>query len=140
MQAQSLADENGLDLVKISPNAVPPVCKILDYNKYKYEQNKKEKEFKKNQKVIEIKEIWLSMTIDDNDLATKAKTASKFLAEGNKVKVSLRMRGRQMAYVNTGIEVTKRFYSLLTDFAKVDREPVAEGRNITMILIPLPTK
>ena len=140
LKAQALAREEGIDLVKISPNAVPPVCKILDYNKFKYEQNKKEKELKRNQKIIELKEIWLSMTIDENDINTKAKAAARFLAEGNKVKVSLRMRGRQMAYQQNALEVVKKFYALLTEVAKVDKEPLAEGRNITMVISPLVNK
>ena len=102
-EAQRIADEEGLDLVKISPNANPPVCKIMDYSKYKYEQNKKEKEMKRNQKTIEVKEVWLSMTIDIGDLNTKAKIASKFIADGNKVKATIRMRGRQQAYAQQGV-------------------------------------
>lgn len=139
-KAQQMADDEGLDLVKISPNAVPPVCKILDYNKFKFEQSKREKEMKKNQKVTEIKEIWLSMTIDDNDMNTKAKNAAKFLAEGNKVKVSLRMRGRQMAYAAEAIKVVKKFSTLLLDVAKVDKDALTEGRNVTMMLSPQTTK
>lgn len=140
IRAQKMADDEGLDLVKISPTAVPPVCKILDYNKYKYEQSKREKEMKRNQKITEIKEIWLSMTIDENDISIKAKAAAKFLAEGNKVKVSLRMRGRQMAYAGDAVEVVKKFYTRLEDTAKVDKQPVAEGRNITMMLSPIANK
>lgn len=126
-----------MDLVKISPNSVSPVCKIMDYSKYKYEQNKKEKEMKRNQKTIEIKEVWLSMTIDVGDLNTKANIARKFLKDGNKVKATIRMRGRQQAYSNQGIEVMKKFAEILSDVAKIDKQPVAEGRNITMFLTPL---
>src|SRR5699024_307822 len=104
-EGQRIADDEGLDLVKISPNSVPPVCRIMDYSKYKYEQNKKEKEMRKNQKIIEIKEVWLSMTIDTGDLVTKANIARKFLKDGNKVKATIRMRGRQQAYANQGVEV-----------------------------------
>ena len=132
-----MADEAGLDLVKISPNVVPPVCKILDYNKFKYEQSKREKEIKRNQKTTELKEMRLSMTIDENDLKIKAKTTSKFLAEGNKVKVSLRMRGRQMAYAADAVEVVKKFYGMLSDVAKVDKPPAPDGRNIIMVISPL---
>ncbi|MCX4286807.1 MAG: translation initiation factor IF-3 [Clostridia bacterium] len=136
-EAQRIADDDGLDLVKISPNSVPPVCKIMDYSKYKYEQNKKEKEMKRNQKTIEIKEVWLSMTIDIGDLNTKANIARKFLKDGNKVKATIRMRGRQQAYSNQGIEVMKKFAEILADVAKIDKQPVAEGRNISMFLAPL---
>ncbi len=132
--AQKIADEAHLDLVKISPTATPPVCKIVDYGKYRYEQSKKEKEAKKNQKTVELKEIRLSMTIDDGDLNTKAKTAAKFLKEGDKVKISLRMRGRQMVYVNEGISVVLKFAELLGDSVAVEKKPVAEGRYITMVV------
>ncbi len=138
--AQKIADEAHLDLVKISPNAVPPVCKVMDYGKYRYEQSKKEKEAKKNQKIVELKEIRLSMTIDDGDLNTKAKTAAKFLKEGNKVKVSLRMRGRQMVYVNEGIAVVLKFAELLKEVAVIEKKPVAEGRFISMVIAPVGTK
>ena len=124
-------------MVKISPTSQPPVCKLMDYSKYKYEQNKKEKEMKRNQKVIEVKEVWLSMTIDVGDLNTKANMARKFLKDGNKVKASIRMRGRQQAYANQGVEVMNKFAEILADVAKVDKQPVTEGRNITMFLSPL---
>ena len=136
-EAQRLADEQELDLVKISPNSVPPVCKIMDYSKYKYEQTKREKEMKRNQKVIEVKEVWLSMTIDVGDLQTKANIARKFLQDGNKVKATIRMRGRQQAYASQGVEVMKRFAELLKDVAKIDKQPTTEGRNISMFLVPL---
>ena len=138
--AQKIADEAHLDLVKISPNATPPVCKIMDYGKYRYEQSKKEKEAKKNQKIVELKEIRLSMTIDDGDLGTKAKNATKFIKEGNKVKVSLRMRGRQMVYVSEGIAVMTKFSEFLKDVAVVEKQPVAEGRYINMVMAPCGTK
>ena len=134
---QKLADEQGLDLVKIAPTSVPPVCKLMDYSKYKYEQNKKEKEMKRNQKVIEIKEVWLSMTIDVGDLNTKANIARKFLKDGNKVKATIRMRGRQQAYANQGVEVMKKFAEILSDVSKIDKHPTTEGRNISMFLAPL---
>ncbi|MDE7454991.1 MAG: translation initiation factor IF-3 [Clostridia bacterium] len=136
-EAQRIADDEGLDLVKIVPNAQPPVCKIIDYSKYKYEQSKKEKEMKRNQKVIEIKEVRLSMTIDVGDVNTKANLARKFLKDGNKVKVSIRMYGRQQAYSNQGVEVMNRFAQMLSDVSKVDKPPVTEGRNISMFLAPL---
>ena len=136
-EAQRIADDEGLDLVKIVPNAQPPVCKIIDYSKYKYEQSKKEKEMKRNQKIIEIKEVWLSMTIDVGDLNTKANIARKFLKEGNKVKATIRMRGRQQAYASQGVEVMKRFAEILSDVAKIDKQPITEGRNISMFLAPL---
>lgn len=107
-----MAAESDLDLVKISPTAVPPVCKIMNYGKFKFESAKKEKEAKKNQKIVELKEIWLSMTIDSNDLSVKAKHARKFLEAGNKVKVSIRMRGRQNAHSAIGIEVMKKFFEI----------------------------
>lgn len=139
-EGQRLAEEHGLDLVKISPNAVPPVCKLMDYSKYKYEQNKKEKEMKRNQKTIEVKEVWLSMTIDIGDLNTKAKIASKFIAEGNKVKATIRMRGRQQAYAQQGVEVMKKFAEILSDVAKIEKQPLTEGRNISMVISPITSK
>ena len=135
--AQRIADEQGLDLVKINANGQPPVCKIMDYSKYKYEQNKKEKEMKRNQKTIEIKEVWLSMTIDVGDLNTKANIARKFLKDGNKVKATIRMRGRQQAYASQGVEVMKKFAEILVDVSKIDKQPTTEGRNISMFLAPL---
>ena len=136
-EAQKIADEQGLDLVKISPNATPPVCKIMDYSKYKYDQNKKEKEMKRNQKIMEVKEVRLSMTIDVGDLNTKANIARKFLKDGDKVLVSIRMRGRQQAYANQGVEVMKKFAEILADVSKIDKQPTTEGRNISMTLLPL---
>lgn len=135
-QAIEIAEESGLDLVKISPNAVPPVCKIMNYGKFLFEQNKRAKEAKKNQKVIEIKEVWLSMTIDVGDLNVKAKQAQKFLSSGNKVKVSIRMRGRQMAHSELGLAVMTKFYELVKDFATMEKNPLTEGRNIWMMLAP----
>jgi translation initiation factor IF-3 len=136
-EANAIAEEHGLDLVKISPNATPPVCKIMNYGKYLFELNKKAKEAKKNQKVIETKEVWLSMTIDVGDLNVKAKQAQKFLTGGNKVKVSIRMRGRQMAHSEMGLEVMKRFYELVKDFGTIEKQPLTEGRNIWMMLVPV---
>ena len=134
--ALQLAEEADLDLVKISPNAVPPVCKIMNYGKFKFEQAKKEKENRKNQKVVELKEIYLSMTIDIGDLNVKAKKTIEMLGDGNKVKVSIRMRGRQQAHAAMGIDVMKRFFDMLDGKAVMDKEPKTEGRNILMILSP----
>ncbi len=125
-----------MDLVKIQPNAQPPVCKILDYGKYKYDMLKREKEQKKNQKVVEVKEIWLSMTIDIGDLTVKAKQTVKFLAGGNKVKVSIRLRGRQNAHSNLGLDVMFKFFEMLEGKAVMDKKPGLEGRTILMILSP----
>ena len=136
-EAQKLAEENSIDLVKISPNATPPVCKLMNYGKYLFELTKRAKEAKKNQKVVEVKEIWLSMTIDVGDLNVKAKQASKFLAAGNKVKVSIRMRGRQMAHQELGVDVMKRFYELVKEQGSIEKNPLTEGRSIWMMLAPL---
>lgn len=135
-EALRIAEESGLDLVKISPNAVPPVCKVMNYGKFLFEQTKKAKEAKKNQKVVEIKEVWLSMTIDVGDLNVKAKQAQKFLAAGNKVKVSIKMRGRQMAHSELGLEVMAKFYEIVKEFGVMEKNPLTEGRNIWMMLAP----
>ena len=135
-EALRIAEEADLDLVKISPNAVPPVCKIMNYGKFKFEQAKKEKENRKNQKVVELKEIYLSMTIDVGDLNVKAKKTLEMLADGNKVKVSIRMRGRQQAHASMGVDVMKRFFEMLGGKAVMDKAPLTEGRNILMILSP----
>lgn len=136
-EAQQIADEKELDLVKISPNANPPVCKIMNYGKYIFELAKKEKEAKRNQKNVEIKEIWLSMTIDVGDLNVKAKQTAKFLTSGNKVKVSIRMRGRQNAHANLGLDVMNRFFELVKDVGVMEKRPLTEGRNIWMMLAPI---
>jgi translation initiation factor IF-3 len=135
-EALRIAEEEDLDLVKISPNAVPPVCKIMNYGKFKFEQAKREKENRKNQKVIEIKEIYLSMTIDIGDLQVKAKKTVEMLGDGNKVKVSIRMRGRQQAHASMGVDVMTRFFEMLGGKAVMDKAPMTEGRNILMILSP----
>ncbi|MBR4943154.1 MAG: translation initiation factor IF-3 [Clostridia bacterium] len=135
-EALRIAEEEELDLVKISPNANPPVCKIMNYGKFKFEQAKKEKENRKNQKVIELKEIYLSMTIDIGDLNVKAKKTLEILGDGNKVKVSIRMRGRQQAHASMGVDVMHRFFEMLGGKAVMDKEPKTEGRNIIMILSP----
>ncbi len=136
-EALRLAEEQNLDLVKIAANAAAPVCKIMDYGKYRFETLKKQKEAKKNQKVVELKEIWLSMTIDVGDLNVKARQAQKFLTSGNKVKVSIRMRGRQNAHSSLGVDVMNRFYDLVKDVSTMEKRPLLEGRNILMILAPL---
>lgn len=135
-EALSAAEEKGLDLVKISPTANPPVCKIMNYGKYLFELAKKAKEAKKNQKVVEIKEIWLSMTIDVGDLKVKANQTQKFLKAGNKVKVSIRMRGRQMAHAEMGVDVMKKFFEMVQDYGIIEKQPLTEGRNIWMMLSP----
>lgn len=135
-QALRLAEDADLDLVKISPTAVPPVCKIMDYSKFKYEQAKRDKENRKNQTVIEIKEIRLSMTIDVGDIAVKTKQCLKFLEAGSKVKVSIRMKGRENARAYQGVKVMQDFFEGLGGKAVQDKKPTTEGRNITMMLSP----
>lgn len=137
VEANRIADERNLDLVKISPSTVPPVCKIMDYGKFKFDAAKKEKDARKNQKVTELKEIWLSMTIDVHDLETKAKMARKFVASGDKVRVSIRMKGRQQAHPELGVEVMNKFFALVQDACVIDKKPLTEGRNIFMILAPI---
>ena len=134
--ALRMAEEADLDLVKIAPQAVPPVCKIMDYGKYRFEQGKREKEQKKNQKVIEIKEIRLSATIDQHDMEVKAKACTKFVSDGNKVKVSIRFKGRQAKHGDIGLDVMNAFYEMVKDSAAVDRPAKQEGRNMFMILAP----
>lgn len=133
--ALSLAEERGLDLVKIAPQAKPPVVKVLDYGKYRFELQKKEKEARKNQKVVEIKEVRLSLKIDTNDFNTKVGHATKFLKNGDKVKVSIRFRGREMAHAAMGLDVHRRFAEALPD-AVVEKPPKLEGRSMIMILSP----
>lgn len=135
-QAQRLAYDQELDLVKISPTANPPVCKIMDYSKFKYEQAKKDKENRKNQTVIELKEIRLSMTIDVGDIAVKTKQCLKFLEAGNKVKVSIRMKGRENSRSYQGVKVMENFFEGLGGKAAMDKKPTTEGRNIIMMLSP----
>jgi translation initiation factor IF-3 len=133
-EAQKIADEAGLDLVKIAPNAKPPVCKVIDYGKYRYELARKEKDAKKKQKTIELKEIRLSPNIDTNDLNTKMNAARKFLTKGNKVKVTLRFRGREMAHMNSSKHILDDFAEKLSDIATVEKAPKVEGRSIGMVL------
>lgn len=134
--AHELAEKENLDLVCMNNSANPPVCKIMDYGKFKFDSIKKEKEAKKNQKVTELKEIQLSMTIDTHDLEVKAKHGKRFLEEGNKIKVVLRMRGRQQAYSKNAITVVKNFYSMLEELGTIDKEPEIVGRNIILIITP----
>jgi translation initiation factor IF-3 len=131
-----MAAEVGLDLVEVSPNAEPPVCKILDYGKYKYEAQKKKAEARKKQKVIEVKEIKLRPNIDDNDYDVKMRAMRKFLEEGDKVKVTLRFRGREMAHQDLGMKVLDRVRDNLDDLAKVEQFPKMEGRQMVMVMAP----
>ena len=133
-EAQKIADEAGLDLVKIAPNAKPPVCKVIDYGKYRYEMARKDKEAKKKQKTVELKEIRLSPNIDTNDLNTKMNAAKKFLAKGNKVKITLRVRGREMAHMSSSKHILDDFAENLSDIAVVEKAPKIEGRSIGMVL------
>ena len=135
-EANDLADKEGLDLVKISPNTNPPVCKIMDYGKYLFDKTKREKEQRKNQKVVEIKEVQLSMTIEQHDIDIKAKHATKFLLNGDKVKVSIRMSGRQQAYADRGVETENNFAKSLEEISVIEKPAKVEGRNIIMILAP----
>ena len=133
-EAQKIADEAGLDLVKIAPNAKPPVCKVIDYGKYRYELARKEKDAKKKQKTVELKEIRLSPNIDTNDLNTKMNAAKKFLAKGNKVKITLRFRGREMAHMSSSKHILDDIAENLSDVAVVEKAPKIEGRSIGMVL------
>jgi translation initiation factor IF-3 len=137
-EALKIAEERELDLVKIAPGSNPPVCKIMDYGKFRFEQTKKEKEAKKNQRVIEIKEIRMSPGIDTNDFNTKLKNGQKFLADGDRVKVSVRFRGREMAHTEIGAELLKDFAAKCADIANMDKAPKLEGRNMSMFLSPKP--
>lgn len=133
-EAMKLAEEAELDLVKIAPTAKPPVCKIIDYGKYRYEMARKEKEARKKQKVVELKEIRLSPNIDSNDLNTKMNAAKKFLTKGDKVKVTLRFRGREMAHMNASKHILDDFAANLSEIAVVEKAPKVEGRSISMVL------
>lgn len=133
-EARGLAEEAGVDLVMIAPNAQPPVCRVVDYGKYKYEQTRREKEAKKKQKVIEIKEIRMSPNIDDNDLKTKESAARKFLEKGDRVKVTIRFRGREMAHMNDSRYILDDFAKALEDVAVVEKPAKVEGRTLTMFL------
>ena len=130
------SDEQGLDLVKISPQAKPPVCKLMDYGKFRFEQGKREKEARKNQHVVEIKEVRMSPGIDVGDFNTKLKNAQKFIADGNRVKVSVRFRGREMAHTDIGRDLLVRFAESVAEVANLDKEPKMEGRSMSIFLSP----
>ena len=138
VDALRIATEHELDLVKIAPGSNPPVCKIMDYGKFRFEQTKKEKEAKKNQRVIEIKEIRMSPGIDTNDFNTKLKNAQKFLNDGDRVKVSVRFRGREMAHTEIGADLLKDFAAKCAEIANMDKMPKLEGRSMSMFLSPKP--
>jgi translation initiation factor IF-3 len=135
-QALAIAIEKQLDLVKIAPQAKPPVCKFMDYGKFRFEQSKKEKEAKKNQKIINIKEIRFSPKIEEHDLNVKAKNAQKFLQDGDKVKVTIRFRGREVDHVAFGQNALNRFYDIVKDYCVIEKAARLEGKNMTMILTP----
>ncbi len=138
--AQRIADERDLDLVKIAPTATPPVCKIMDYGKYRFDQAKREREQRRNQTVIEMKEVQLSATIDVHDLEVKAKACNRFLQDGNKVKISIRFRGRQAAHGEIGRDVMNTFFELVSENGVIDRPAKQEGRNMYMFLNPKTNK
>ena len=135
-KAMEIAENSNLDLVKVAPQAKPPVCKIMDYGKYRYELQKKDKEAKKNQKTIRVKEIKMSPTIEEHDLKVKTSQAVKFLEGGDKVKVSVRSRGRQMGHVDQGKEVLNWFFDEIKDYAQIDKPAKLEGRNMVMYVLP----
>lgn len=135
-EAQKIANSKNLDLVKIAPKAIPPVCRVMDYGKYMFEQAKKEKEARKNQKVISVKEVRLSASIEEHDFHFKVKNAIKFLRDGDKVKVSIKFRGREMNYTSLGKEVLEKFADAVEDYGTVERRPKLEGRNMIMIVNP----
>ena len=139
-KAIELAEERGLDLAKIQPTVKPPVCKLMDYDKYRYEQSRRERENRKNQRVVETKEVQLSATIEENDVLTKAKMATKFLAGGDKVKVSIRFRGRQITHSEIGMKVMLNFAERCKEVGVVERRPIMEGRYMLMILAPKAAK
>ena len=133
-EAMAKAGEANLDLVKISPNAVPPVCKLMDYGKYRFEQTKRDKEAKKNQRIVEIKEVRMSLGIDVNDFNVKVRNAQRFLSDGNRVKVTVRFRGREMAHTDIGKRLLEKFAEDCTEVATMDKEPKLDGRHMTMFL------
>ena len=139
-EAQRLADEQELDLVKIAPTATPPVCRIMDYGKYRFEQAKREKEARKNQHVVELKEVRLGLNIDVADFNTKARQASQFLKNGNKVKVSVRFRGREVTHASLGQDLLHRFAELCSECSTVEKQPKLEGRQMLMFLAPAKDK
>lgn len=139
-QAMELAEQRNLDLVKIAPQAKPPVCKIIDYGKFRFEQAKREKEQRKNQRVVEIKEVRLSLNIDTHDFETKKNHAVRFISEGNKVKASIRFRGREMGHPELGQEIMDKFADAMSEVANVEKAPKLEGRTMLMFLTPKPAK
>ena len=139
-EANALAEEQGYDLVKISPNAVPPVCKIMDYSKFCFDQKKREREARKNQRVVEVKEVRMSPSIDTNDFNTKVKAALKFLSDGNRVKVSVRFRGREMAHTNLGEKLLLDFADACSEAATMEKNPKLDGRFMAMFLSPKNSK
>jgi translation initiation factor IF-3 len=136
-QALQMAYDKSLDLVMMSPDATPPVCKIMDYGKYRFEKDKREKEAKKKQQVIETKEIQLSCNIGDHDFQTKLNHAFRFLKEGNKVKVCVRFKGREMRHTELGMDIIMKFAEAASEYAQIDKKPVLEGRNLTLLLVPI---
>ena len=139
-QALEIAEQKNLDLVKIAPQANPPVCKIIDYGKFRFEQAKREKEARKNQRVVEIKEVRLSLNIDTHDFETKKNHALRFISDGNKVKASIRFRGREMGHPELGLEIMRKFSDAMSEVAVVEKPAKLEGRNMLMFLAPKPTK
>ncbi len=139
-EAMDLAEQKNLDLVKIAPQATPPVCKIIDYGKFRFEQAKREKEARKNQRVVEIKEVRLSLNIDTHDFETKKNHAVRFIEEGNKVKASIRFRGREMGHPEHGLEIMRRFAEAMAEVANVEKPAKLEGRSMLMFLAPKPVK
>lgn len=135
-EAQKIANSKNMDLVKVAPQAKPPVCKIMDYGKYLYELSRREKEARKNQKVINVKEVWIKPTIEEHDFNFKAKNAYKFLKDGDKVKVGVRFRGREMNYTSLGQEVLEKFAEFVKEVGVVERRPKLEGRSMIMIINP----
>lgn len=138
--ALNLARNSNLDLYIVAPGANPPVAKLLDYSKYRYEQQKKLKEMKKNQKVVQVKQIRLSTTIDTNDINTKAKSARKFLQQGDKVKINLKMHGRLLAHSDLSVQVVNKFIELLSDCSKIESEPKIDGKNVVAVICPINEK
>jgi len=139
-KAMELAEERGLDLAKIQPTAKPPVCKLMDYDKYRYEQSRRERENRKNQRVVSLKEVQLSATIEENDILTKAKMATRFLQDGDKVKVVIRFRGRQITHSEIGMKVMTNFAERIQEHCTVERRPLMDGRHMIMILAPKAAK
>lgn len=139
-QALELAEQRNLDLVKIAPQAKPPVCKIIDYGKFRFEQSKREKEQRKNQRIVDIKEVRLSLNIDTHDFETKKNHAVRFISEGNKVKASIRFRGREMGHPELGQEIMERFAQAMSEVANVEKPAKLEGRTMLMFLAPKPVK